>query len=166
MPVTREEVVFAVAGETVCGTLIGQSERDRAILFIHGWGGTQQQCLPQASALANLGFLSLTFDLRGHGRTKDRIGLVSREDNLKDVVAAYDFLAARVKLTNIVLVGTSYGGYLGAILTSLRPVSHLVLQAPAIYRDVDWMQPKVKLHEDPELAVYRSCVVGPNGMEP
>jgi pimeloyl-ACP methyl ester carboxylesterase len=59
----------------------------------------------------------------------------------------------------VAIVGTSYGGYLAAIATQLRPVSFLVLRAPAIYRDIDWRQAKLELHQDPELLVYRSRVV-------
>jgi esterase/lipase len=163
MSVNSENTAFAVGDQVLRGTLIaGKRPADRGILFIHGWGGTQEECLPQAMALAELGLLSLIFDLRGHGQDKDQMTVVSREDNLTDVLAAYDFVAARFELTDIGVVGNSYGGYLAAILTALRPVSHLGMQAPAIYRDVDWMLPKVKLHEDPDLAVYRSHIVGPD----
>jgi dienelactone hydrolase len=57
----------------------------------------------------------LTFDLRGHtGGTGIPLSRVTREDNLRDLLAAYDRLLAHPALDTsaIAVVGTSYGGYL------------------------------------------------------
>src|SRR5439155_19471359 len=50
--------------------------------------------------------------------------------------------------------GSSYGGYLSSILTSIRPARWLALRAPALYRDDDWNRPKQSLDRD-ELMAYR-----------
>ena len=63
------------------------------IIFVHGWGGNQRQYLNRARAVAELGFVCLTFDLRGHARSDGQRETVSREDNLRDLLAAYDVLA-------------------------------------------------------------------------
>jgi pimeloyl-ACP methyl ester carboxylesterase len=168
MAVVSEQVSIDVGGERISGTLFtppnSQTVRGRGILFVHGWGGTQEQCLPEASAIAELGCACLTFDLRGHGLTKDQREIVSREDNLSDLIAAYDWLAKHPTVRGGVagVVGYSYGGYLAAILTGLRPMTHLALQAPALYRDFDWLLPKVRLHDDPGLVLYRQRVVDQN----
>ena len=162
MPLNYEEVSIEVNSCNITGTFI-MPQRDpvAGILFVHGWGGSQEQCLPQARAVAELGCACLTLELHGHGRTKDQCGIVSRQDNLRDTVAGYDFLASRPEVNPLAIgaIGTSYGAYLAAILTGLRSVCRLALQAPAIYRDTDWILPKIKLHEDPELALYRRRVV-------
>src|SRR5205807_4443659 len=103
----------------------------------------------------------LTFDLRGHAKTKSQFETVSREDNLRDVVAAFDALAHHpgVDSAAMAVVGSSYGGYLAAILTSLRRVKWLALRAPALYKDSDWELPKRHLHQDPDLAAYRHRAV-------
>ena len=51
----------------------------------------------------------------------------------RDLLAAYDRLLAHPALDTsaIAVVGTSYGGYLAAILTSLRPVRWLALRVLA-----------------------------------
>jgi uncharacterized protein len=165
MTIDYERVTIPADGYDISGTFITkQKTRDPGVLFVHGWGASQDQCLPQASAVAELGCACLIFDLRGHGASKDLRNLVSRDDNLTDVIAAYDWLATRSEVENssIGAVGTSYGGYLAALATIQRSISHLTLQAPAIYRDPDWLLPKIKLHEDPELTVYRRHVVSPN----
>ena len=63
------------------------------MLFVHGWGGSQEQYLARAREIAALGCICLTFDLRGHARTEPQHETVTREDNLRDVLAAYDVLA-------------------------------------------------------------------------
>ena len=48
-------------------------------------------------------------------------------------------------------VGSSYGGYLAAILTTLRPVRWLALRVPALYQDEGWDVPKKQLHKVSDL---------------
>jgi pimeloyl-ACP methyl ester carboxylesterase len=107
----------------------------------------------------------LTFDLRGHtGGTGIPLSRVTREDNLRDLLAAYDRLLAHPALDTsaIAVVGTSYGGYLAAILTSLRPVRWLALRVPALYRDDQWHTPKRDL-DKLDLRDYRSTLVRAEG---
>jgi len=86
---------------------------------------------------------------------------VSRESNLYDLLAAYDELAAHpyVDGSAIAVVGSSYGGYLATILTSMRPISWLALRAPALYIDTGWELPKLQLHKDNDLRAYRRSFV-------
>ena len=53
----------------------------------------------------------------------------------------------------------SCGDYLGAILTTLRPVRWLALRAPALYKDSDWTTPKSMLRTAQKLEVYRTSKV-------
>jgi pimeloyl-ACP methyl ester carboxylesterase len=50
-----------------------------------------------------------------------------------------------VDKASIAVVGSSYGAYLAAILTALRPVRWLALRVPALYKDEDWALPKQQL---------------------
>jgi pimeloyl-ACP methyl ester carboxylesterase len=132
-----------------------------SVLFIHGWGGSQEQTIRRACEIAARGHVCLTFDLRGHARTKEQRFTVSRADNLRDVLAAHDLLARQrgVDPSAMAVVGSSYGGYLATILTTLRPVCWLGLRAPALYRDTDWDLPKRRLRSEQDLAAYRRCTV-------
>jgi hypothetical protein len=65
-----------------------------------------------------------------------------------------------VDASAIGVVGASYGAYLAAILTSLRPVRWLALRVPALYKDEDWGEPKRRLDRD-ELAAYRRRPLDP-----
>jgi len=155
MPTRDEKIDIAVDEQHIAGTLVTPAATP-GVLFIHGWGGSQSQYLNRAREIAGLGCICLTLDLRGHARTEPQSETVSREDNLRDIIAAYEVLARHpaVDREAIAVVGSSYGGYLATILSTMRPVRWLALRGPALYKDEDWAMPKRKLDKS-ELAAYR-----------
>ena len=161
MPTRDQTIVVAVGDGHIAGTLVTPGTQMPGVLFVHGWGGSQQQYLARAREVAALGCVCLTFDLRGHADTRAQYETVSREQNLADVVAAYDVLLGHpnVDSSAIAVVGSSYGGYLAAILTSVRSVKWLALRAPALYLDSGWELPKRQLHRDNQLIAYRQKLI-------
>src|SRR4051812_28488218 len=160
---TRADVIeIAVDGKHMDGTIVRPDTLVPGVLLVHGWDGSQGEYLERAREIAALGCVCLTFDLRGHVRHRADRESVTREDNLCDVLAAYDALACRPEVDRqaIAVVGSSYGGYLGAILTTLRPVQWLALRVPALYHDDDWEVPKNSLPRD-RLAQLRRRRVEP-----
>src|SRR5262245_43898691 len=157
MPTRDEPVYIRVEDEHILGTLISPGTLIPGVLFVHGWGGDQRQYLARARELAALGCVCLTFDLRGHAQTKSQHETISREESLRDILAAYDFLAfqSNVDADSIAVVGSNYGGYLAALLTGLRPVKWLALRAPALYKDSEWSLPKHRLKREQNLDIYR-----------
>ncbi|NML14952.1 alpha/beta hydrolase family protein [Azohydromonas caseinilytica] len=159
---TREQALtIAVDDASIEGTVITPGTAMPGVLFVHGWGGSQEQYLTRAREIAALGCVCLTFDLRGHADTREQRESVSRKSNLRDVLAAYDQLARHphVDRDAIAVVGSSYGGYLAAILTTLRKVRWLALRVPALYIDTGWEVPKVQLHKDQDLKAYRRSFI-------
>jgi dienelactone hydrolase len=163
MPTRDDLVDIAVDDQHIAGTLVTPGTLIPGVLFVHGWGGSQEQYVARAREIAALGCICLTFDLRGHAKTRAQVDTVTREDNLRDVLAAYDVLLHQrgVDASSIAVVGSSYGGYLASILTSLRSVRWLALRAPADYKDSDWTLPKRALRRQQELDVYRRTAVKP-----
>src|SRR5215212_731883 len=108
----ERKIEIAVDSHRIDGTLVMPGFLVPGVLFVHGWGGSQQQYLARAHAVAALGSVCLTFDLGGHAGTQPLRETVSRESNLRDVVAAYDTLAAHplVDRSVIAVAGSSYGG--------------------------------------------------------
>jgi dienelactone hydrolase len=155
---TRDELMqIAVGDHTIAGTLIVPDTRMPGVLFLHGWGGNQAQYAARAREVAALGCACLTVDMRGHAQTVQQQATVTREDNLHDALAAYDTLAGEAAVDDrcIAVVGSSYGGYLAMLLTTLRPVRWLALRAPALYKDSDWNEPKLALRKLQALETYR-----------
>ncbi|NUZ06630.1 alpha/beta hydrolase family protein [Piscinibacter koreensis] len=167
MTTRDEKIEIQGACDKLAGTLITPGMLVPGVLFVHGWGGSQQQYLVRARKVAGLGCVCLTFDLGGHAATKEQREQVSRETNLRDLTAAYDRLVEHpsVDPSAIAVVGSSYGGYLAAFLTTIRPVRWLALRVPALYIDDGWEVPKLQLHKDQDLRAYRRNFVaaGRNG---
>jgi dipeptidyl aminopeptidase/acylaminoacyl peptidase len=159
----EREIEIDIGDEHVAGTLVRPRGHVPGVLFVHGWGGDREQYLARARAVAKLGCVSLTIDLRGHGRAAGDRETITREDNLADVLAAFDMLAAArgVDRDALAIVGSSYGAYLGAIATTLRPVRWLGLRAPALYDDRNWQTPKHELDKN-ALHSYRRHVHKPD----
>ena len=57
MTVRDESIDITVDGQIICGTLFMPPHAVGAVLFAHGWGGSQQQYLRRACAVAELGYL-------------------------------------------------------------------------------------------------------------
>ncbi|WP_300620283.1 alpha/beta fold hydrolase [Dokdonella sp.] len=157
MDIRLETIGIRVDSATLEGTLLMPAREFPGVLFVHGWGGSQVHDLARAKEAAGLGCVCVTLDLRGHASDSAEIATVSRAQNLADVVAAYDWLTSQPSVDKdaIAVIGVSYGGYLAALLTSLRRVRWLALRSPAIYKDADWEKPKRELHRDPDLPAYR-----------
>jgi dienelactone hydrolase len=157
MDIRVDSIQFAVDGDSLEGTMLMPAREFPGVLFVHGWGGSQVQDLARAKDIAGLGCLCLTLDLRGHAGDIAEASRVTRAQNLADVLAAYDELANHPMVDQgaIAVVGVSYGGYLAALLTSLRRVRWLALRSPALYKDEDWDKPKLALHKDPDLPSFR-----------
>lgn len=163
MDVQVERRRIEVDRQAVLATRISPPVRLPGILFVHGWGGSQRHDLVRAREIAALGCVCVTFDLRGHEHPPLDRDRVSREHNLRDLGVVHDWLCQdfRVDTEQIAVVGISYGGYLAALLTSLRPVRWLALRSPALYKDAGWNRPKQALHEDPDLMPFRHRRVSP-----
>ena len=81
MPNTRDDAVeIAVDDQCIAGTLVTPGTLIPGVLFVHGWGGSQQQFVARAREVAALGCICLTFDLRGHARTASQQKTVTREE--------------------------------------------------------------------------------------
>src|SRR5690606_37172031 len=161
MPVAEEHCEIRVGDGLLGATIVRPRLRLPAVLFVHGWGGTQERYLARARDIAALGWVCLTFDLSGHAANRARFETVTRQANLQDVVADYDLLAAQPAgdRGRIAVVGSSYGGYLAAILASLRAVQWLALRVPALYVDSGWEVPKLQLRKEQNLDAWRQTVV-------
>lgn len=157
------KVEFTVGKIKLKGTLIIPQKllaKNPVILFIHGWTSHKERSYQYANGLARLGYISFLFDMRGHGESDGDINKALIKEFLDDVLAAYDYLvkSKNVDPENISVVGSSFGGYLGALLTTKRKVNRLSLRVPADYRNEDFDQSKMQRSgsENPEIFAWRA----------
>lgn len=106
----------------------------KAVLIVHGYFSNQAKQQSNAEVLCQLGFKCLTFDLSGRGDSEGSLSDLSINDIMQDVLTAYDCLATK-DVSEIVVFGSSYGAYHGAVLTGQRKISGLLLRVPTIYPD-------------------------------
>lgn len=149
---------IAVDGLTLKANLFAPETRNgTGVLLVHGWESAQDRMFGLAEKLAALGYTCLTIDLRGHGTSEGDHTQCSRQEFLRDVVAAYDCLVQEgIAAGNIVALGSSFGAYLCALLTAERPVQGVVLRVPADYRDQGFDTPLYAQRKDPEHDAWKA----------
>ena len=159
---------FLSNGKKLKGSIIfpqALNEKNPTILFVHGWTSAKERSYQYAKGLAELGYISFLFDMRGHGESEGDINTFTTKDFLDDIIIAYDYLV-KVKgadKDNISAIGSSLGGYLVALLVAKRKVKNLVLRAPADYDNYQFEQLKhLYGGEIPEVMAWRKQPKQPN----
>ena len=100
---------------TLRGVWIPASASDKAVVILHGHGGSNDFDLFRAPSLHGAGFNVLLFDFRAHGRSDGRRMTFGYEER-RDVLGAIEFLHAR-GMQHIGLLGFSYGGIVSMVTT-------------------------------------------------
>lgn len=112
----------------------------RRFCFMHGWTSNKERSFQYAEALVKLGYICFLFDMRGHGKSDGNIKEFTIRDFFDDVLGAYDYLKSMegVDENNISAVGSSFGGYLVALLSDKRLLKDISLRVPADYADEEF----------------------------
>jgi pimeloyl-ACP methyl ester carboxylesterase len=129
VPVRREEVTFKNGDVTLAGTLLlpaakGKGGKHPAVVFTHGGGPQLREVYWGLGYLyAARGFVVLSYDKRGVGKSTGNWGAASFEDLADDAVAAARFLQARagVAASQIGFWGQSQGGWIAPLAASRFP---------------------------------------------
>lgn len=145
-PVAERVVDFPVDGQTVVGTLALPESvaRPPAVLLLHGFPGSRDELeIPAAKEgifrraariWAERGIASLRIDFRGNGDSGGDFADMTLDGQVKDALAALDWLAASLDVdgTRLALVGWSMGGAIGAAVAgrSSRRLTSVSLWAP------------------------------------
>ena len=145
------KISFKVDGQRLNGVIFYPEKpkgKNPAILFVHGWTSEMKRSFQYAESLSKLGYICFLFDNRGHGDSEGNIKTFTIKDFFEGILRAYDYLldVKGVDRENISAVGSSFGGYLIALLSEKRKVNNLVLRAPADYSNFDFQ--KIKYVED------------------
>ena len=128
--------ILAIENDPTPWLLIEPNDRkDFCVLWLQGWNATikkHETILRQLAKQTNIAYAIL--DYAGHGTHPISLEQTTREQQLNEALAAYDALKAR-GYKHIIVAGTSFGGYLTALLSGKRDPFALVLRAAAIYPD-------------------------------
>lgn len=146
-----QHVRFTVDGIKLAGAIFypeNLKDKNPAIFFVQGWTGNMTRSFQYAEALSKLGYICFLFDNKGHGDSEGDIKDFTTREFFDGVLAAYDYLLTieKVDKENISAIGSSFGGYLVALLSEKRKVNNLVLRAAADYPNDDFE--KIKFVED------------------
>jgi pimeloyl-ACP methyl ester carboxylesterase len=115
-----EPVEFkATDGLRLRGVWIPTSDSDKAVIILHGHGGSYDFDLYRAPSLHEAGFNVLLFDFRAHGRSEGRHMTFGFEER-RDVLGAIEFLHGH-KIRHIGLLGFSYGGIVSMLVAPVCP---------------------------------------------
>ena len=111
-----EAVEFkATDGLTLRGWWIPAPGSTRAVISLHGQGGSMDPDLPNVPPLHAAGFNVLMFDFRAHGRSEGKISTIGFLERM-DLLGAVEFLHQK-GITRIGVLGFSMGAMV-AILTA------------------------------------------------
>ena len=153
-PSARRPVSFKSDGQTCYGFVHAPGTaalgRSPGVLMVHGLidsaAGPHRMFVTLADALADVGFTSLRFDLRGRGDSDgEPIDITPRRD-LEDARIALALLREQPNLdaTNLTLIGHGWGGILAAMLSDAPGVKKNVLLAAAPPDREVWRFPPLK----------------------
>ena len=122
-PVTREEVAFKNGDVTLSGTLLVPASKGKhpALVYTHGGGAQKREVYWGLGYLfAARGFVVLSYDKRGVGKSTGNWGEASFQDLADDAVAGARFLQARtdVAANQIGFFGQSQGGWIAPLAAS------------------------------------------------
>jgi len=123
VPIGRQEVTFKNGEVTLAGTLLVPASNGRhpAVVYTHGGGPAVREVFWGLGYLyAAHGFVVLSYDKRGVGKSTGNWGEASFEDLADDAVAAARFLQARtdVAANQIGFWGQSQGGWIAPLAAS------------------------------------------------
>lgn len=104
---------------------VSLGEGDRAVVFVHGLGGSWQNWLENLPATAAAGYRAIALDLPGFGCSEMPDGPISMTGFAQSV----DHLCDALGLASVAIVGNSMGGFTAAEMAIRHPdrVERLVL---------------------------------------
>lgn len=119
-----------------------EQEGDRALLVLPGFTSNKKNYEQLVEAtLSEVETSTLVIDYSGHGESPFDIEDITIAENFSEVVRAYDWIRDNHPQKKIDVLGTSYGGYFAAKLSTVRSISKLVLRVPANYDPKDEFTP-------------------------
>ena len=126
-----ENIVLKTSDDLkISGWLIRNDSTSKAIILLHGHGGTKGSLVDQAAYFHKLGYSTLSIDFRAHGESDGNTCTVGFDES-EEVQLAYDFMK-KEGYQKIVLFGSSMGAVaiIKAIYDYDLDADRLILEMP------------------------------------
>ena len=144
-----EKISVEVDGDVIAGALFfpDKNEVYKVVFLMNGKGGLKERYYSIAKELVKLGYIACCFDFRGRGESQ--VGTIPPFGNqIDDAKAVVDYVASLsfVNQKDIVLVGTSMGGYVSASLANYKNgIKKIILLEPSILLPKDEQTPYLNI---------------------
>jgi len=132
----EKQVEFKVGNLTLRGTLYTPkgSGPFPGIVIFHGRGSSRKSYDQLSQRLAEMGFLVHNFDFRGCGKSDGVLEEGTQRMGIDDARAGLEILLKQnLDRNRIGIVGSSFGGFVGAVLAGEYDIKSMALRAPAVY---------------------------------
>ncbi len=107
--------------------------KEYCVIWIQGWSSSMDSHRAGVERMAEkTGVVFATLDYAGHGLSKTELDDSTRQQQHEELAAVFDELKQH-GFEKIIVIGGSFGGYMTALLTGVRPVHAAVLRCPANY---------------------------------
>lgn len=136
-----------------------ESSKDKILLVLIGYTSSKQSANELVSHIVkNTGYSALVLEYSGYEGSQFDLEEVSMAQNFLEVVKVFDWISEKYLKAKISVMGTSYGGYLGALLMQYRTIKNLILRVPAIYLPEDFYTSNKHINAD-EIYLYRQNTI-------
>ena len=103
----------------------------------------------------NTGTSALVIDYSGHGDSPINLDKTRPAQHFLEIISAFDWLRATYPHAKVSVMGTSYGGFMAALLASYRDFEKLILRTPAIYIPSDFYSTQAEIEREGATQKYR-----------
>jgi dipeptidyl aminopeptidase/acylaminoacyl peptidase len=133
----KQSVEFKVGEDTLRGALFIPDGKGPfpAVIFFHGSGSTGDTYFEASEKLANNGILAFMFNFRGCGISEGDFSKQTIGMGIEDAKAGLNYFLAinEIDKKRVGLTGSSFGGFLAALLSSDFDFKSIALIVPAAY---------------------------------
>ena len=151
-----ETLKMECTGYSVVADWYQGSSTDEIVLCLIGYTSNRKKYLDRLPGLVQeTGMSAMVFEYSGHGDSPFDLATTRPAQQFLEVIYVYDWLKEKYPTSKINVIGSSFGGFLAAQLTSYRPVNKLILRAPAIYQPSDFYTMQKDIDRDYLVKTYR-----------
>ncbi|MCM1338622.1 MAG: alpha/beta fold hydrolase [Muribaculaceae bacterium] len=126
--ITKQVQIPVTVNESINAFDINPNNAQKYILFLHGFSHNITSNQPLYKSLSKSDYGILAIDYRGYGKNKPSKHIRERHIE-QDTVSALDYLQEK-GVSEVGVIGHSFGGYLAAKLSNKHKISFQVLVAP------------------------------------